>query len=143
MLGKLSKKSRSNKKMTNIITPVESAGSSAVKRIAYVRNVNAQAVATTALTFESGHSLSNSMPMFAIFKHKTGTFDLAIVTLDVGAVALFVAGGLDLAAGSVATISLPPTLTAYSLSDSFVVDVTTGNTGASTFDVEIWGAKFT
>ena len=142
MLGKLSKKLHSNKKMTNIVVPTETAGSTAVKRIAYARSVNAAAVATTALTFESGHSLSNSMPMFAIFKHKTGTFDSSTVTINIGAVALFTSAGLDLAAGSISTAVITPTLIAYSLSDSFVVDVTAANIGASTFDVEVWGAKF-
>ena len=116
--------------------------SSSVKRIAYVRSVNGVTVTTTPMVFESGYSLANSMPMFVLFKHKTGTFDLAVVTVSIGAVPLFVAAGLDLAAGSVATTVVTPALLAYSLSDSFIVDVSVGNLGASTFDVEIWGAKF-
>lgn len=128
--------------MTNLTIPTETAGISTVKRIAYARNIDAQAIATTALIFESGHNLNNSMPMFAVFKHKTGTFDFVTVAINIGADALFVASILNLTAGNISTVVLTPVLTDYSLSGSFVVDISAGNTGASTFDVEIWGAKF-
>ncbi len=128
--------------MQIISQPTTPAARSSVKRIAYARNINAETVATTALSFESGHNLSNSMPMFAIFKYASGTFDIVTVTINIGIVPMFTVATLSLVAGSVAVTTIAPALLIYSLSDSLVVDVTSGNLSAATFDVEVWGAKF-
>ena len=115
-----------------------------IRKIASVTGVDANSLASTALAFEPGLSLANSMPSFAIVKYRTGTVAAAVVRLDIGAVPV---GPLAVLLGMTATKPsifnvLSSAGTVVDISQSLQLSCTTVNTSAMTVDCDVFGAVY-
>lgn len=115
--------------------------------IAAARSVDANALATTVLSWQNGMSAATTLPMYARITRKTGTLLLMIASLRLNSVivqpisatqsALLGAGADPL----VYPLSSAVSVTIVPISGNWDIVVGTINGGASTIDVEVFGLK--
>lgn len=113
------------------------------RRIATGSGIDGNALATTALTLDSGITVATYLPSFVIFTYGTGTYTLGIAKLKIGSTAISaLAPLLSLAAtvpviANVLTTGIPVDNTG-----ALGIEVTTVNGSAATFSVAVYGFRY-
>lgn len=113
--------------------------------LAFARGVDANSLATTALTWANGMTAATTLPMFARVKRVTGTLSLMVASLRLNTTIIqpitALQSALMGAAASPLNFALDTTTSATVVPGTGNWDIIVGtiNGGAATIDVEIWG----
>lgn len=109
--------------------------------------VNANALATTTLTWSNGMTAANTVPMFAQIFRRTGTLSLLVASLRLNAVIIQPIAALTaalLGAGAdplLFPLGTTTSATIVPVTGNWDLIVGTINGGASTIDVLVYGLK--
>lgn len=130
--------------MTSLKQPSSSNGViNPARRIASVINVNGNSLASTPFIWESGLSLFNALPCFAVVKHRSGTYTLGVIKIDVSTVVLSALVPLNgLANGSPCIFNILTTGVVISSGGTLQATIATINGSAATFDVFLYGFSY-
>lgn len=115
--------------------------------IAVARGVDANSIATTTMSWLSGSSAANTIPMVARVFRRTGTLSLMVGSLRLNSTIiqpLSAASSALLGAGSDPTqfqLDTTTSTTAMPVTGNWDINITTFNGTASTVDAEIWGFR--
>ncbi len=113
--------------------------------LAFGRGVDANALATTTLTWTNNMSALTTLPMFARVKRVTGTLSLMVASLRLNTTVIqpitALQSALMGAAANPLNFALDTTTSATVVPGTGNWDIIVGtiNGGAATVDVEIWG----
>lgn len=112
-------------------------------KIASALNVDGNALATTALTYESGCSLATYMPYLAVYKYNSGALGICAASLVAnGAPLMANVGLLNVNSGANLVSTIVTTGVVVANTGNIEVIVGTASLGASSFDVEVYGVAY-
>lgn len=113
------------------------------RRLATLASVDGNALATTAMTMDSGITLATYVPSFIVFEYLTGTYSLGIAQLVIGTTGISALAPLASMATNVPVIAnILTTGIATDTTGALGIKVTTINGSAATFKVSVFGFRY-
>lgn len=113
--------------------------------LAVARNVDANTLATTALSWQNGMSAATTFPMYARITRKTGTLSLMVASLRLNSVIVQPISAVQSALLGAASdpllypLSSAISVTIVPITGNWDIVIGTINGSGATLDCEIWG----